>query len=53
MVAVEDPTAIIPDLSDRQALLEACRAIYTSQKEALGVVALEITPFTSFWAKTP
>ena len=47
MVAAEDPTAIAPDLSDRQALLEACRAIYPPQKEALGVITLEIIPFTS------
>ena len=46
MVAAEDPTAIAPDLSDRQALLEACRAIYPPHKEALGVVTFEITPLT-------
>ena len=44
MVAAENPGAIAPDLPGRQALLEACRAIYPPEKEALGVVALEIKP---------
>jgi len=44
MVAAEDAAAIAPDLPDRQALLAACRAIYPPHKEALGVVALELTP---------
>ena len=44
MVAAENPEAIAPDLPGRQALLEACRAIYPPEKEALGVVALEIKP---------
>ena len=42
MVAAEDLTTIAPDLPDREALLAACRAIYPPEKEALGVVALEI-----------
>jgi ASC-1-like (ASCH) protein len=44
LVAAEDPAAIAPDLPDRAALLAACRAIYPAEKEALGVVALEIAP---------
>ena len=44
MVAAENPAAIAPDLPDREALLGACRAIYSPEKEALGVVALEIKP---------
>ena len=47
MVAAENPGAIAPDLPGRQALLEACRAIYPPEKEALGVIALEITPDSS------
>ena len=43
MVAAEDPATIAPDLSSRDTLLAACRAIYPPEKEALGVVALEIT----------
>jgi ASC-1-like (ASCH) protein len=42
LVAAKDPTAIAPDLVGREALLAACRAIYPPEKEALGVVALEI-----------
>ncbi len=42
LVAAEDPATIVPDLSDRETLLAACRAIYSPEKEALGVVALEI-----------
>lgn len=42
LVAAEDPATIAPDLPGRQALLAACRAIYPPEKEALGVVALEI-----------
>jgi ASC-1-like (ASCH) protein len=42
LVAAEDPAAIAPDLPEREALLAACRAIYPPEKEALGVVALEI-----------
>lgn len=45
LVAAENPRAIAPGLSDRSALLTACRAIYPPEKEALGVVALEIVPF--------
>lgn len=44
MVAAEDPAAIAPDLPDRSALLDACRALYSPEKEQLGVVALEIAP---------
>jgi ASC-1-like (ASCH) protein len=44
MVAAENPKAIAPDLSGRQALLEARRAIYPPEKEALGVIAMEIVP---------
>jgi len=42
MVATEDPATIAPDLACRETLLDACRAIYPPEKEALGVVALEI-----------
>jgi len=42
MVATEDPATIAPDLAYRETLLDACRAIYPPEKEALGVVALEI-----------
>ena len=44
LVAAENPAAIAPDLPDRESLLAACRAIYPPDKEALGVVALEIRP---------
>jgi ASC-1-like (ASCH) protein len=44
LLAAEDPVAIAPDLPDRAALLAACRSIYPPEKEALGVVALEIAP---------
>jgi ASC-1-like (ASCH) protein len=44
LVAQEEPDIIAPDLPDREALLSACRAIYPPEKEALGVVALEIRP---------
>ena len=44
MVATEDSTRIAPELPNRAALLAACRAIYPPEKEALGVVALEIKP---------
>ena len=42
LVAAEDAAAIAPDLSGREALLAACRAIYPPDKEALGVAALQI-----------
>lgn len=42
MVAAEDPVTIAPGLPSRDALLAACRAIYPPEKEAMGVVALEI-----------
>jgi ASC-1-like (ASCH) protein len=44
LVAAENPTAIAPDLPNRETLLAVCRAIYPPDKEALGVVALEIAP---------
>lgn len=44
LVTAEDPATIAPDLPGREALLAACRAIYPPEKEALGVVALEIVP---------
>jgi ASC-1-like (ASCH) protein len=44
MVAAENPAAVAPDLPNRDSLLAACRAIYPPEKEALGVVALEIAP---------
>ena len=42
LVAAEDAAAIAPDMPGREALLAACRAIYSPDKEALGVVALQI-----------
>ena len=42
LVEAEDPATIAPGMPDREALLAACRAIYPPEKEALGVVALEI-----------
>jgi ASC-1-like (ASCH) protein len=42
LVAAENPATIAPELPGREALLAACRAIYPPEKEALGVVALEI-----------
>jgi len=39
----EDPARIAPDLPPGQ-LLEAMRALYPPEKEALGVFALEISP---------
>ena len=41
LLAHEDPASIAPDLSSSE-LLTALRAIYPEEKEALGVVALEI-----------
>ncbi len=43
LLAHEDPTAIAPDLPAAE-LPGALRAIYPPDKEALGVVALEIAP---------
>jgi ASC-1-like (ASCH) protein len=43
LLAHEDATAIAPDVPAGQ-LLEGLRAIYPPEKEALGVVALEIKP---------
>jgi ASC-1-like (ASCH) protein len=44
MVSTENPETIMPGLSDPQLLLAGCRAIYPPEKEALGVVCLEIEP---------
>ncbi len=41
LLAQEEPRAIAPDL-DRAALLAALRELYPPEKEALGVVALEV-----------
>ena len=41
LLAQEDPAAIAPDLPPEQ-LLDALRAIYPAEKEALGVIALEV-----------
>jgi sulfoxide reductase heme-binding subunit YedZ len=43
LLAHEDAASIAPDVPPEQ-LLKGLRAIYPSQKEALGVVALEIEP---------
>lgn len=43
LLAHEDPEQIAPGLS-RTELLDALHTIYPPEKEALGVVALEITP---------
>jgi len=43
LLAHEDPRAIAPDLPPEE-LLRAMRDIYPPDKEALGVVALEIAP---------
>jgi ASC-1-like (ASCH) protein len=43
LLAHEDPAAIAPDLPPER-LLAAMRAIYPPEKEALGVLALEIAP---------
>ena len=42
----EDPAAIAPDLPP-EALLPALRALYPPEKEALGVIAIELTPATT------
>ena len=47
LVNTESRAAVAPDLPDRESLLAACRTIYPPEKEALGVVALEITPDSS------
>jgi len=39
----EDPKAIAPDMEPDD-LLTALRALYTAEKESLGVIALEISP---------
>ncbi|MGC8873149.1 MAG: ASCH domain-containing protein [Chloroflexia bacterium] len=41
LLAHEPPQAIAPDLN-REALLAALRALYPPEKEALGVLALEV-----------
>jgi ASC-1-like (ASCH) protein len=43
LIAHEDPSAIAPDLNPED-LLGALRALYPAEKEALGVIALEISP---------
>ncbi len=43
LLAHEDPRTIAPELSPEH-LLPAMRAIYPPDKEALGVLAIEITP---------
>ena len=43
LLVSEDPAAIAPDLT-RETLLSALRSLYPPEKEALGVVALEIKP---------
>ena len=44
LAAAENPASIAPDLSHPDDLVRACRALYPPEKEALGVVALEIAP---------
>lgn len=46
LAAAENPASIAPDLSHPDDLVRACRALYPPEKEALGVVALEIVPAT-------
>ena len=41
LLAAEDPTAIAPDMPAEE-LLQALREIYSPEKEALGVIALEL-----------
>jgi ASC-1-like (ASCH) protein len=43
LLAHEDPRAIAPDLEPGD-LLAALRELYPTEKEALGVIALEISP---------
>ncbi len=43
LLACEDPAAIAPGWTPAQ-LLEALRALYPPEKEALGVIALELMP---------
>ena len=43
LLAQEEPARIAPDLTPDE-LLAALREIYPSEKEALGVVALELAP---------
>jgi ASC-1-like (ASCH) protein len=43
LLAHEDPASIAPEMTASE-LLHALRAIYPADKEALGVVALEIRP---------
>lgn len=46
LLAHEDPACIAPDLTPEE-LLAALHALYPPDKEALGVIALEITPADS------
>lgn len=43
LLAAEEPTAIAPDLAAEE-ILPVLRCLYGAEKEALGVVALEIEP---------
>ena len=43
LLTCEDPAAIAPDLARAQ-LLDTLRTLYPPEKEALGVVAIEIAP---------
>jgi hypothetical protein len=43
-VIAERTEAITGEIVDAQTLLELCRIIYPPEKEALGVVVLEIRP---------
>ena len=45
LLAHEDPKAIAPDLEPGD-LLAALRALYPTEKEALGVIALEVKPLS-------
>jgi ASC-1-like (ASCH) protein len=46
LLAHEDPKAIAPNLKPDD-LLAALRELYPAEKEALGVIALEISPLVS------
>lgn len=42
MLGVEDPASIAPDTPDRDELLDLIRSIYPPEKEALGVLAIQV-----------
>jgi len=44
LAGAENPASIAPDLCNPDDLVRACRALHPPEKEALGVVALEIIP---------